>query len=376
LNTLDIKLPPGRLVSIDALRGIASFAVVLYHAFAMGVFSVVTPNVYVVWEYIYALPISFGYTGVYLFFVISGFCIHLRWAKAKARNEESFKLDFVSFWKRRIVRLYPAYLVTLALCILIQYFRGELVISTFFVWDIVSHVLMIHNFDPRTVYSINGVLWTLAIEEQLYLAYFLLVYLREKFGWKYTMLFCVSARIGWFALAFALNKSFGYQLPVIESSMANWCIWALGAVSIEAALGIIKLPKWTSSISIGILFLIVAGAIEYTDLRLGRTGLFNKFTWLVYQPIWGFGFFILLNRIVNSEITWFKEKATNYANKGNLIRVFAFVGVFSYSLYLTHEIILGTIRVPAAIGVFICLVFSYFFFLIFEKPFIKTKNAS
>jgi peptidoglycan/LPS O-acetylase OafA/YrhL len=370
-----ILLPQGRLVSIDALRGIASFAVVLYHAFAMGVFNVATPNVYAIWEYIYAVPISFGYTGVYLFFVISGFCIHLRWAKAKARNDESFKLDFVSFWKRRFVRLYPAYLVTLAICLLIQYFRGELVFSTFFVWDIVSHILMIHNFDARTVYSINGVLWTLAIEEQLYLAYFLLVYLREKFGWKYTMIVCVSARIGWFALAFALNKFVGYQLPVIESSMANWCIWALGAVSIEAALGIIKLPKWTSSVFIGIILLITAGAIEYTDLKLGRTGVFNKFTWLVYQPVWGLGFFIIINRFVKSEISWFKDTAANYANKNNLIKLCAFVGVFSYSLYLTHEIILDLIKIPVLIGVILCLIFSFVFYNMFEKPFIKTAKT-
>ncbi|NJM51944.1 MAG: hypothetical protein HC846_00315 [Blastocatellia bacterium] len=63
----EISLPQGRLVSIDALRGIASFIVVLYHAFSMGVFNVVAPNVYAIWEYIYAIPISFGYTGVYLF---------------------------------------------------------------------------------------------------------------------------------------------------------------------------------------------------------------------------------------------------------------------------------------------------------------------
>ena len=96
---------------------------------------------------------------------------------------------------------------------------------------------MIHNFDPRTTYSINGVLWTLAIEEQLYLAYFLLVWVRTKFGWKHAIAMCVTARIGWFALAFFLNKLFGFQLPVLESSSANWCVWMLGAISVEAAFG-------------------------------------------------------------------------------------------------------------------------------------------
>ncbi len=38
------------------------------------------------------------------------------------------------------------------------------------------HLLMLHNLDPNTCYTINGVFWTLAIEEQLYLAYFLLLF--------------------------------------------------------------------------------------------------------------------------------------------------------------------------------------------------------
>jgi peptidoglycan/LPS O-acetylase OafA/YrhL len=51
-------------------------------------------------------------------------------------------------------------------------------VTRFFVYDVVMHLLMLHNFDPHTCYSINGVFWTLAIEEQLYLAYFLLLYLQ------------------------------------------------------------------------------------------------------------------------------------------------------------------------------------------------------
>jgi peptidoglycan/LPS O-acetylase OafA/YrhL len=72
----------GRLQSIDALRGAAALGVVLYHA----VFQ--TPNA--VPNNLFRWPVkvlqfgsSFGYIGVFLFFVISGFCIHLRWAKSR-----------------------------------------------------------------------------------------------------------------------------------------------------------------------------------------------------------------------------------------------------------------------------------------------------
>jgi exopolysaccharide production protein ExoZ len=70
----------GRLRSIDALRGFAALSVVLYHA--VGEHPRI--DVYGYSRYIYgplAQFFSFGYAGVYLFFVISGFCIHLYWAK-------------------------------------------------------------------------------------------------------------------------------------------------------------------------------------------------------------------------------------------------------------------------------------------------------
>ena len=38
--------------------------------------------------------------------------------------------------------------------------------------------------------------WTLAIEEQLYLAYFLLLFLRVRWGWGVTIAVCLFARVG------------------------------------------------------------------------------------------------------------------------------------------------------------------------------------
>src|SRR6188768_1999974 len=133
----------GRLVNIDALRGVAAFAVVLFHltggmkAFAAGPTAL-------------GLVPALGYAGVFLFFVISGFCIHLRWAKRKAAGEADPEIDFIPFWKRRWVRLYPAYIATLALFIGWRYYNGELITGGFFLYDLVSHFLMLHNMDGRT----------------------------------------------------------------------------------------------------------------------------------------------------------------------------------------------------------------------------------
>ena len=54
-----------------------------------------------------------------VFFVISGFCIHLQWARARAHHQEG-QIQFGAFWKRRIRRLYPPYLIALVLFLAIS----------------------------------------------------------------------------------------------------------------------------------------------------------------------------------------------------------------------------------------------------------------
>src|SRR5688500_14620443 len=82
-----VQNPSSRLRSIDALRGIAALGVVFYHAVEQGKNAL--PNNLLDYP-IRALQFvsSFGYIGVFLFFVISGFCIHLQWAKARATGVE------------------------------------------------------------------------------------------------------------------------------------------------------------------------------------------------------------------------------------------------------------------------------------------------
>ena len=76
---------------------------------------------------------------------------------------------------------------------------------------------MLHNLDARTTYTINSAFWTLAIEEQLYLAYFLLLYLRIRYGWARTLLVCVAARVVWLGLGRGLVYFAGVEIPVSEA---------------------------------------------------------------------------------------------------------------------------------------------------------------
>jgi peptidoglycan/LPS O-acetylase OafA/YrhL len=370
-----------RLRSIDALRGIAALGVVFYHA--------VDQTGKVVPSGVLKYPVrgfqylsSFGYIGVFLFFVISGFCIHLQWAKAKA-NDEQPKIRFGQFWKRRLRRLYPPYVIALALFFLITAASVGLNITHFFVYDVVMHLLMLHNLDPKTCYSINGVFWTLAIEEQLYLAYFLLLFLRKRFGWTMTLVICLAARVGWMVFSHVIwLKTGGVGGPVPEAAASHWFTWALGAIGVEAWFGLVKLPKWTSNLKLGAVLVVLASLLSNKLPFISKETYLHDVAWFVMHPIWGVGFFIIVNRTVLAEDSWLKT-----LRLPSLISLFATLGVFSYSIYLTHELTIMqswrwihpqlsqslnvlVITVPATI------LLAWVFFWFCERPFMIKKRPT
>ena len=118
--------------------------------------------------------------------------------------------------------MYPPYFAALALYLCYLAYKTPVHVTGFYLWDVLVHLFMLHNLDLRTTYTINGAFWTLAIEEQLYLAYFLLLFLRIRLGWTKTLLLCFSARVVWVILGHALSE----RAPVkdlIQSRQAQLC---------------------------------------------------------------------------------------------------------------------------------------------------------
>jgi peptidoglycan/LPS O-acetylase OafA/YrhL len=393
MSKTGLSIESGRLRSIDALRGVAALAVLLFHA--VGGLQARIDNLPRLLGTSIATLLSFGYTGVTLFFVISGFCIHLRWAKAQAAGHGS-KINFIAFWKRRVFRLYPPYLIALASYLFVLMLEGKVEVSHFFAFDLGVHLVMLHNVMFETAYSFNGAFWTLAIEEQLYLAYFLLLFLRRRLGWPRTLAICLGARVFWFVLSNGLNPlltvqfkqpffyqshPFGLQIPVNEGALFHWFTWALGAFAVEGAVGLVRVPAWCRSLKLGFLSLVTAAALAYVDRTASAGGVFHYAVWLVIDPLWGLGFFCIVNAAVARERAWRLTQSIP-----RVIALLAGVGIFSYSLYLMHELVLVhfldmTARwcgVPnSGLVLFsllalspLCVAFAWAFFQLFERPFI------
>lgn len=384
-------LNSGRLISIDALRGVAALGVVLYHAVLQT--GGALPHNFLRWP-IKGIEFlsSFGYIGVFLFFVISGFCIHLQWARARTKGSDP-QIKFGSFWKRRLRRLYPPYLIALALFLAMAALSTGIDLTHFFIYDLVMHLLMLHNLDPATCYSINGVFWTLAVEEQLYLAYFLLLFLRKRFGWGPTLAICALARVGWFYFSHGVWLASGVGIPVPEGALSHWFTWALGAIAVEAWFGLVKLPKWCNNFWLGTIAVIAGSAISELLPRLPKDTLLHDIGWFLMHPLLGFGFFAL----VNCAVRWERERglkqsaaqeATGEVRTSKiplLVSVAATLGIFSYSLYLTHElVIMQAWRFPTPLPPILhtllflaplTVIFAWVFFNWCEKPYMKKSSA-
>ncbi len=369
---------PNRLRGIDALRGAAALGVVLYHAVEQGK-HVLPDNLFHSPVRLVQFASSFGYLGVFLFFVISGFCIHLQWARAKAAGSDPV-IRFGPFWKRRIRRLYPPYIIALLIFLLLTAATAGLNFTRFFFYDLGMHLLMLHNLDPKTCYTINGVFWTLAIEEQLYLAYFLLLFLRIRWGWGITLGVCLMARLGWMLFSHLAWLKTGFGIPVPESAAAHWFTWALGAIGVEVMFGLIRLRGWSRDLRLATVLIVAASALSSYLPVISKNTLLHDTSWFLIHPLWGVGFFIVVNRVVLAEQSWVRQ-----AKLPSLVSLFTTLGVFSYSIYLTHELVImqswrwiNPAHLQLA-NVFLVIVpgtilFAWVFFWFCEKPFILRRD--
>lgn len=162
-----------RMYELDLLRFLAAFSVMLYHFLYRAVGSGVD-RAFLFPEF--AGFAKFGYLGVDLFFMISGFVI--LWS-ASASNWKEFIIS-------RATRLYPTFWVAVTMTALTTYLFGQ--------WDGVTLRQYLLNLSMVAGYLradyLDGVYWTLQVELKFYVLVFLLIIFNQIrhierwcFGW-------------------------------------------------------------------------------------------------------------------------------------------------------------------------------------------------
>ncbi|MBO0778916.1 MAG: acyltransferase [Ktedonobacteraceae bacterium] len=156
---------------LDGVRAIACFFVICYHIHYL--YSLNYNLLSVVGKPVAALLLS-GWSGVTLFFVLSGFLLFMPYARAILWQEQWPSTRI--FYLRRMLRILPGYYLALSILILLkhpEYLRPD-------------HIKLLGTFlafimdAPATHLKINGPFWTLAVEWQYYL---ILPWLALVIGW-------------------------------------------------------------------------------------------------------------------------------------------------------------------------------------------------
>ena len=148
-----------RLDGLTTLRFLAACHVILFHLKVQGI---VTGG-----SWWYQNFVGIGYIGVNFFFVLSGFILVYTYA--------ADDLDPKRFWKARFARIYPAYVLSLAVTAPGFLFALRHLNLPFYVWSqrhftlaALSTLLLLQAWIPQGALTWNPVCWSLSVEAFFY----------------------------------------------------------------------------------------------------------------------------------------------------------------------------------------------------------------
>jgi peptidoglycan/LPS O-acetylase OafA/YrhL len=143
---------PSYIPELQGLRGIAVLAVVIYHCHT---------RLEGTWIHYASL---WGWAGVNLFFVLSGFLITS--ILLEARDKPHY---FRNFYGRRALRIWPVYVLVLVVVYLnAPWFVGQSVSDAFKTAPWLAYIFFVQNLFHIAIPPAIGQTWSLAIEEQYY----------------------------------------------------------------------------------------------------------------------------------------------------------------------------------------------------------------
>ncbi|WP_284958534.1 acyltransferase family protein [Enterobacter cloacae] len=301
--------PPNRLDSLHTMRGLAAITVMFFH------FSWILDSAY---GGLGNNLMKYGYLGVDIFFIISGFVISMSSSKASSNLNGCF-----SFMKHRLMRLFPAYYFWL----LVAFLTGG-AMSTFHYPDKVDNLISAFTMTPVTsqngpLYlnneSMYGVRWSLIYEMYFYLLVTFSLFVKNR---AFALSLIITAMV--------------LVVPVVAGLSPT-----LNDVGIESG------NKFLNMATNPIILLFLYGVIFQKGYRhamqlpaiLRRTlGLCLLITSIVciqfaqnvtHSPISGglYMLFIFIAATINEDL--FKNKTP---------KLILFFGDISYSLYLIHTL--------------------------------------
>lgn len=292
-----------RIYQIDLFRFFAAIGVVLFHYLFRGTF---LENVTKVQFPEIGLYFKYGYLGVDLFFIISGFVISL---SIQSRSIKKFGIS-------RFTRLYPAYWFSVIFTFLMIFFFGKPFYEAGLT-QFIGNLTMFQSFIG--IKNIDGVYWTLFIELRFYIliALFLLTTKRLKINIE-------SFILGWIVITIAY-LFFGdiFIFKIADTILIlKWSSYFIAGMLFH------KIYQEKLNLKYGILLLICLGVSIYHAVN--RIDVLSaEYENVYFSPLIIAGF-ILLCYLAMLLVSMGKLQAIN---SSKMIQF----GLLTYPLYLLHQ---------------------------------------
>jgi peptidoglycan/LPS O-acetylase OafA/YrhL len=374
------NISTGSLRFLDGLRGLAALYVMIGHArwllwegggmFQQHASSYSSAEKFQV--YFFSL-FKYGHEAVLFFFVLSGFVIHLKQARAIQRGRET-SLD--GYFLRRVRRILPPFLFALLLTFccdkIIEWMHAS--IFTHSTPDPVANANIFFDHSAVTlagnilflqatyvpVFGSNAPLWSLKYEWWFYMLYPLMLLINKRspvLSLLAVALLSGVAIVGW---------SWGIKL--IDDVFAYFFCWWLGCFSADIFAGRLRFPAWS--------FALAGCCLIFIPISAGFVG----GNTVIKDSLVAIGFMGLLNSLI-----FLQEKKLSL----RFLEKLKPLGDCSYSLYVIHLplLVLGNAillthnqnQLPRSmtfvwISIIVIPVISYLIHFLVERPFVVKGN--
>jgi peptidoglycan/LPS O-acetylase OafA/YrhL len=352
-----------RVLWLDGIRGAAALFVVLHHIWltAWPSFPHNTGPWWLGW-------LLYGHMAVAVFIVVSGFSLAL----VPLSNGNRLPGGVRRFVRRRAWRILPPYWAALILSVIVTAWLlrpglQEAAIAKSFV----VHGVLVQDLVGSV--SPNGALWSIAVEWQIYFAFPLILLLGRNTRLATAVCITVFAVLAAHEVA-QVGPPFDKIDHVTPQFLA---LFALGVLAVHLGSGELatrlRRPLGATAIAALVAFVLIAAT-------QGSEWMVDRFFWM--DLLFGLGVACGLAVMHASGVGRMRRLLAS--------RVALWLGLFSYSIYLVHDPIVGvldkyvfgpmdlaplaTFSLTVALGLPVVLALCFGFHLLFEAPFLRRRD--
>jgi peptidoglycan/LPS O-acetylase OafA/YrhL len=364
--------PNARFAGIDGLRGVACLMVLWFHVWyclkSESVWQSVTIGSHhlSLWR-----PLTLGYGGVDIFFVLSGFCLSF---PVFSRTDRPVRWDkyFVSRVRRIVPPYWAALLLFASMSLLARHYRVDAYFGDELEWPGKTGIVLGAVFWKRVL---SWPFWTLVVEWRWYFVFPLCIWLCRKAGGLTLVL--VSILLSAVSMWLKFGAGLGWTIDWTQGVFRYLPLFAFGMYAAELALSggrttaerfIVDNARWGLLLCLAALLLLPPDSEQMwiwqgTIRRISTFGILAFFATVTAVRD------VTIARILGCKpLVW--------------------IGSFSYSLYLVHlpfvQLAAHISRryarsgsellvMYAVVAPVVIILGAYLFFLLFERPFLRRR---